>query len=70
MTHWFPIGTDTLVDMETIYLPDAEFVIFIRSIPWSRKELKSIDGHMRWIVKDEDGTQRIVRPESAKPKDV
>lgn len=56
--------------METIYLPDAEFVIFIRSIPWSRKELKSIDGHMRWIVKDEDGTQRIVRPESAKPKDV
>lgn len=57
------------MEYETTYMPDAEFVIFIRSIPWSRKELKSVDGHMRWIVKEEDGTQRFVRPESGRPKD-
>lgn len=56
------------MEIETIYIPDGEFVIFIRSIPWSRKELKSVDGHFRWIVEGDDKVKRYVRPEIGKEK--
>lgn len=63
-----PIGEkfdDTGV--ETQYMPDTEFNTFIRSLPWSRKALVSVQGKMRWVITDDEGKKYILRPESARP---
>lgn len=53
------------MNYETIYVPDTEFAIFVRSVPW---EVQDIDGHMRWIC-EVDGVKKIVRPLSTKPNE-
>lgn len=56
--------------METVYIPggSADFVVFIDS-QREKAELKSIEGHFRWVITREDGTQYIARPEDAKSED-
>lgn len=60
------IGKPFEGNLETQYMPDAEFTVFVRSLPWSRKSLVSIEGKMRWIITGDDGVKYILRPESAK----
>lgn len=52
--------------LETQYMPDEEFTAFVRSLPWSRKSLVSIEGKMRWVITGDDEKQYILRPDSAK----
>lgn len=59
------IGEKFEGEMETRYMPDAEFITFVRSLPWSRKALVSADGHMRWKIKGDDDKEYFLRPESA-----
>lgn len=54
--------------METIYIPDTEYVLFIKSFSFKQKSLENIEGHWRWIV-EINGSKKIVRPESTKPND-
>lgn len=55
------------MDYPISYIPDNEYVSFIKSIPQSRKELVSIDEKMRWLITLEDGSKNVIRPESTKP---
>lgn len=55
-------------ELPTQYMPDVEFTVFVRSLPWSRKSLVSIEGKMRWVITGDDGVKYILRPESGKPK--
>lgn len=52
--------------METEYIgkDSVEFKAFTDG---HKAELRNIDGHFRWIVKREDGTEYIVRPLECKP---
>lgn len=56
-------------ELETIYIEggDVDFVVFIHAQK-DKAELKSIDGHGRWVITREDGTQYIARPDEARPK--
>jgi hypothetical protein len=60
------IGKPFTESVETQYMPDAEFIVFVRSLPWSRKSLVSIEGKMRWVITGDDGVQHVLRPESAR----
>lgn len=53
--------------MEIEYIPGtgADFVVFIKSLG-DKAELRGIDGHFRWVVTRDDGTQYICRPIEAK----
>jgi len=56
--------------METVYVPgdSIAFRNFIRGHTiGKRANLKAIDGHFRWVITREDGTEYIARPEEAKP---
>jgi len=54
--------------METKYIDGAraDFVVFIQG-KGDKARLESIDGHARWIVTEDDGTEVIYRPIEAKP---
>lgn len=54
--------------METIYVPDEEYVFFIKSLK-DTAVLTGVEGKMRWVVTREDGTQYICRPESVHATD-
>lgn len=41
-----------------------DFVVFINS-KGDKARLEDVDGHFRWIVKEDDGTECIYRPISA-----
>lgn len=62
------IGKPFEGDVETQYMPDTEFTVFVRSLPWSRKSLVSIKGKMRWIITGDDGVKYILRPDSGRPE--
>ena len=49
--------------MDIQYVPDEEFVSFVKL---NDCEARSIDGHMRWIMRANEGTEYIVRPESTR----
>lgn len=53
--------------MEIRYHPgsDLDFVKYMRTIPYPKKELISIEGKARWLITEEDGTKYILRPQSA-----
>ncbi len=52
--------------METIYIPDGEYVAYIKSLMADgNAELTNVDGKNRWVC-EIDGIKKIVRPESAK----
>lgn len=53
--------------MEIKYIPDTEFVIFIKQLG-DKAQLKAIDGHFRWVVTGEDGIDYIARPEECRSK--
>lgn len=51
---------------------DIEYIkgdnLAFRDFIWEQKDkatLTSIDGHMRWVITKEDGTQYIARPQEA-----
>lgn len=49
---------------ETIYIPENEFVMYIKSFGIGYKaQLIVVDGKNRWLVEQEDGKKVIVRPE-------
>lgn len=54
--------------MEIRYIPGAgpDFVVFIHS-QGDKAQLRSIDGHARWVIIEEDGTEYIARPQEANP---
>lgn len=52
--------------MEERFVPDIELKARAK---YKKAVLTAVDGKMRWIVTEEDGTQYAMRPESAKPKD-
>lgn len=60
-------GTDTSHNMETRYVKDAEYVVFINS-KGDKAELITLNGHARWKIV-EDGDEYICRPESTKPNE-
>lgn len=56
--------------METVYIPGdaAAFKLFIDAhYKDDTVELRNIEGHNRWVIKREDGTEYIARPESVEP---
>lgn len=55
-----------MVNHTTVYISDDEFVLFIKALPPERKRIAGIDGKTRWIIKNEDGSEYIARPESSK----
>jgi len=55
--------------METVYIEGdaAAFKVFTDAhYADNTIELRNIDGKNRWVIKREDGTEYIVRPESAR----
>lgn len=50
--------------MEERYCPDEEYKAKVHEL---NAVLQPVDGHMRWVVTEEDGTKYALRPESAKP---
>lgn len=55
--------------MKTVYIAgDSQaFKVFIDAHYATKTvELKNIEGHNRWVVTEEDGTEYIARPESSK----
>lgn len=62
-----PVGAPFNEPVETQYMPDDEFTTFVRSLPWSRKSLVSVEGKMRWVITGDDGVKYILRPESGRP---
>lgn len=53
--------------METFYIPGAaDFVVFIQKLG-DKARLESLEGHARWVIIREDGTEYIARPEEAQP---
>ncbi len=56
------------MNFTTRYMPDADFVTFVKGLPLSRKRLTGIGGNNRWIIKDEDGSEYLLRPESSRKK--
>lgn len=46
----------------------SDFVVFIQGLK-DKAELQSIDGHARWLVMRDDGSQYICRPIEAKPNE-
>lgn len=49
--------------MDTVYLSNEGFKPAVKEL---KAELRNMDGHMRWVCKREDGTEFIIRPESAR----
>lgn len=56
--------------MDIEYIPGGapDFIVFIKSLG-DKALLKAVDGHFRWVITRDDGTQYIARPEEARPKD-
>lgn len=52
--------------IEYIQGNSSDFVVFIQSLK-DKARLESIDGHARWVVTRDDGTEYIARPIEAKP---
>lgn len=52
--------------MKIKYIPTKEFIHFIKS-RGDKAQLKSIDGHFRWVISDEE-EEYIARPEEALEK--
>lgn len=53
---------EDLGPLETEYpCGGADFVVFMQSLG-DKAQLKSIDGHFRWVVEREDGSLYIARP--------
>lgn len=54
---------DSPEGLETEYVPGTatDFIIFIQSLG-DKANMKSIDGHARWVITREDGTKYIARP--------
>lgn len=44
----------------------SDFVIFIQNKK-DKARLESIDGHARWVVTEDDGSEVVYRPIEAKP---
>lgn len=53
--------------LEVEYIPgtDSDFVVFVQS-QGEKAQLKTTDGHFRWVVERENGTKYIARPNSAR----
>lgn len=49
--------------MPIIYIADTEFKAAVEE---RKAVVTAIDGHMRWVVKNEAGLEYIMRPESAR----
>lgn len=49
--------------MDTIFVPgnDTDFVLYIKGLG-DKAVLTNIDGHFRWVITQEDGSQVIARP--------
>lgn len=45
----------------------TDYVLFIQGLK-DKAELKSVDGHARWVVTRDDGTRYIARPQDANEK--
>ncbi len=56
---------DRDLPIEYIKGNSVEYVLFIQGLK-DKAELKSVDGHARWVVTREDGSKYIARPEDAK----
>jgi len=57
--------------MQIRYIPgdSLAFVTFIKQKGIGTKAtLENIDGHFRWVIKEDDGTQYIARPSETEPK--
>lgn len=56
-------------NLEIVYVPGSgdDFVIFIKT-QGDKATWVSVDGHARWVVTREDGTQYIARPWGTKPQ--
>lgn len=50
-------------EYEIVYVPGgaSDFVVFIQALK-DAAQLYSIEGHARWVVTREDGTEYIARP--------
>lgn len=50
-------------DLEVVYIEGnaSDFVVFIQGLK-DKAQIHAIDGHMRWVVTREDGTQYVARP--------
>ncbi len=55
-----------MVNLITKYIPDDEFVAFIKGLSNDRKRLAGVDGFTRWHIKEADGSEYILRPESSR----
>ncbi len=56
--------------MEVRYFPTDDFVAFIKEKGLGTKAtLRNFDGHNRWVITEEDGTEYIARPESGRDQD-
>lgn len=53
--------------MQTIYIPDAEFVGYIKGLG-DKAQLIVVDGFYCWRVEQEDGVMVIAQPDEAKTK--
>lgn len=64
-TDWDGTGLENL---EIEYIPGnaAEFVVFIQNLG-DAAQIKSIEGHARWVITREDGMQYIARPWDVNP---
>lgn len=52
--------------MHTEYLPDADYAVYVQA---NKAELRNIGGKMRWVLTKADGSEYIIRPESARNQD-
>jgi len=52
--------------MDIKYIPgnDDDYILFVKGKK-DKAELISVDGHFRWKITEEDGTEYIARPQSA-----
>lgn len=52
--------------MPVVYIADQEFKMSIKE---RKAELRNVEGHMRWVVVNNEGMEYIMRPESAREQE-
>ncbi len=57
------------MNLVTVFMPDESFVTFVKGVPSENKRLSGVGGFNRWIIKNADGSEYVLRPESSR-KDV
>ncbi len=55
-----------MVYLVTKFMPDEEFVAFVKGLPNKDKRILSVEGFNRWHIRETDGTEYILRPESSR----